>query len=320
MEVSKLLAKKGFGIIIITEHYDETLKMQEKLGNILIYRMSIPTENWFKKFFIWAWLWRHRTLMQKADIIHCHDVFFWYLPFRFLFWRKPVYITFHGYESYPVKKSAIAIRKLSEILSWGNICIGGFIKKWYSTIPTYATWGGVEISKSNHLESLGKELKILFLGRLEEENAVKIYLNCLELLKTQGIKFNFLACGDGLFRKQAERYGRVLGFVKDTGRYIADANVVFASSYLSMLEAMVSGRLVFAGYDNPVKKDYLKMSPFSKYIITANSPNVIKDKILYYLKHPSKMRNKIMKSRKWANNQSWDHVVETYLKLWRISN
>jgi hypothetical protein len=43
-------------------------------------------------------MWNNRDLIKEADIIHCHDVFFWYLPFRFLFPQKKVYIPFHGYE------------------------------------------------------------------------------------------------------------------------------------------------------------------------------------------------------------------------------
>jgi len=37
---------------------------------------------------------KNRQLLQNADIIHCHDVFYWYLPFRFLYPHKPVFTPF----------------------------------------------------------------------------------------------------------------------------------------------------------------------------------------------------------------------------------
>jgi len=71
-------------------------------------------------------------LIQEADIVHCHDVFFWYLPFRFLYPKKKVFTTFHGWEGiFPPKWQAKVIRNISEKLSFGNICVGDFIRKWY---------------------------------------------------------------------------------------------------------------------------------------------------------------------------------------------
>src|SRR5579859_5414795 len=131
MEISKILAKRGHTVTIITERYDKKLAEKEKMNGIIICRITTGKENKNKKFKIWKEMKRLQKIIQEADVVHCHDVFFWYLPFRFIYPQKPVYTTFHGYESYPIKKNAIRVRKLSEKLSWGNICIGDFIPKWY---------------------------------------------------------------------------------------------------------------------------------------------------------------------------------------------
>src|SRR5207237_10432020 len=94
-------------------------------------------------------MWRFRSLIQEADVVHCHDVFFWYLPFRFLYPQNSVYTTFHGYESYPIRKGAIWMRIISEKLSWGNICFGDFITKWYVTEPTVVSFAAVDIPKKD---------------------------------------------------------------------------------------------------------------------------------------------------------------------------
>ncbi len=154
LEVSKRLIAKGYNVTIVTEEIStkdipvyfqsgRKIPKRENINSIEIYRISAGANNWFRKFRIWRELWKLRKLIETSDIIHCHDVFFWYLPFRFLFPFKKIFMTFHGYESYPVSKKEILIRKISENLSLGNICIGDFITKWYGTKPTYVTYGAV---------------------------------------------------------------------------------------------------------------------------------------------------------------------------------
>lgn len=143
LEVGKELVKRGHKIIVVSENHGE-LKDRENFGGIEIYRIKINTSERLKKFTIWKWLFNNRKLIEQANIIHCHDVFYWFLPFRFLYFKKPVFTTFHGYETkFPLSPKAILIRKISEKLSWGNICVGDYIKKWYGTHPDFITYGGV---------------------------------------------------------------------------------------------------------------------------------------------------------------------------------
>lgn len=141
-EISKQLIKEGHMITVVTEQYTKDLPSEETYQQIKIYRIPVK-QNRFKKFIVWKWFFQHLPLLKRADIIHCHDVFFWYLPFTF-FLRKKVYTTFHGYETvFPPQQKAILIRKLSEKLSQGNICIGAFIEKWYGTKADIISYGGV---------------------------------------------------------------------------------------------------------------------------------------------------------------------------------
>lgn len=143
LEVSKELIKRGHNIIVVSENHGG-LKDRENYGGIEIYRIKINTSERLKKFVIWKWLFENRKLIEKADIVHCLDVFYWFLPFRFFYPKKPVFTTFCGYETqFPPSKKAIFIRKISEKLSWGNICVGDFIKKWYGTKPDFVTYGGI---------------------------------------------------------------------------------------------------------------------------------------------------------------------------------
>ena len=174
-QLSQELTKLNHQITIITSHYLPELKSSEIQQDIQVIRIDLPDNNWIKpnKIQLWAWIIKHKSLFQSADIIHCHDVFFWYLPLRFLLPHKPVFTTFHGYEGiYPPSKKAIHIRKISEKISSGNICVGKFIEKWYGTTANQITYGATQIP--NHLPKPQSQNSAILLGRLDYDNGTHL--------------------------------------------------------------------------------------------------------------------------------------------------
>lgn len=336
LEVGKRLINKNHRVIIFTEKQDKDLKNREIITKMEIYRIPVGKPEFVKKFIVWWWLWRHRDLIKKADIVHTHDVFFWYLPFRFLYPEKPVFVTFHGHETkFPPAKRAIFIRKISEKLAWGNICVGEYIKKWYGTKPDFVTYGGVDINKSQNLNLTLRQaqddaeqgrsikaqinnakIKILFIGRLEKDTGLPIYLKALEILKKKNIDFEFDVCGDGSLRKIAEKWGRVWGFVEDINPYLTRSDLVFTSSYLSILETMKAERLIFSVYDNKLKADYLKMTPFAGFIIIKSSSKKLAEAIEDDLHYPERYREKVNNGYRWIKEQRWNKVANLYESLY----
>lgn len=326
LELSKILIKKGHKVVIITESLNnifekDTTNPQEVINNLEIIRINAGDNNWYKKFRIWNELLKHMDLFKNADIIHCHDVFFWYLPFRFIFPFKKVYITFHGYETkYPPETKAILVRKISEILSLGNICIGDYIKKWYYTQPNYVSYGGVEKinDQTSKIKDAGKKLKIVLIGRLDNDIGIKTYLKSLEMLKKGKIKFEFQTFGEGTMVKTVKRYGEVNNFTKDINSVIESADIVFASSYLIMLQALAAKKIVIGVYENNLKDDYLRMSPFKEYVYICKDSKEISDVIKSIAKDPWKSNAMLDNGYKWAREQTWEKVTDIYLKLWKI--
>ena len=318
LEISRLLLKKGHEVSIVTEQHEKKIKLEEKFEGIKIYRIPDLSEGWVKKFRIWLWLWKHKDLVAKADIVHCHDVFFWYLPFRFLFFRKPVYTTFHGYESYPIKRKSIWVRKISEKLSKGNICIGSFMKKWYGVKPDYVSYGGVNIVNSEKLK-VKSSAGAVFIGRLDEQTGIKTYVNAVKLIKKKIPNFKFEIVGDGKYRKEIEKDFKVLGFQKKPEKYFLEYNFAFVSRYLTIFEAMAAKRLVFAAYDNPLKEDYLKMSPFAELINIVGSENELAEKVLHFLNNPKEAEMLVENAFEWIKKNTWKEMYDTYLRLWNNS-
>jgi glycosyltransferase involved in cell wall biosynthesis len=336
-EVGKRLVEAGHEVSVVAEEAvsrsaRESAKSVGEIDGISVYRISISGGEKQKKFSIWTWLWQHKELIAEADVVHCHDVFFWYLPFRFLYPHKKIFTTFHGYETvFPPAKNAIRMRKISEKLSMGNICVGEYIAKWYGTRPTLVMYGGVDNQhrakgieqreNGTHSTSSGSsKWQIVFIGRMEEDTGVMQYVELLELLKKDKISFSFTAVGDGRLREKVEKYGEVTGFVEDVSSHLQKADVVFASSYLSILQALAGRKLVVALYDNELKKDYLLLTPFAKYIVAESSAHEAFQKIKYYTLNPNRLKTLMSEGSDWAEKQTWDEVAKIYLRLWKIKH
>jgi glycosyltransferase involved in cell wall biosynthesis len=317
-ELSQRLIQKGHTIIVLTELDEkETLPKHEVYKNIRIYRIKTGKDNTIKKFRIWKELWECRDLIAAADIIHCHDIFFWYLPFRFLYVHKKVFITFHGYESYPISQKAIIIRKLSEVLSYGNICIGDFIEKWYKTKPTAVSYGAVDLqSKKQVARSKPTNESAVFVGRLDDQTGILTYTKALVLVRKKYPKFSLVAVGDGVYKNKIAKKVLVTGFQENPEIYLYKAHFAFISRYLAILEAFIAKRLVFAVYDNPVKEDYLKLAPFAKCIVIAKSAEELSEKIMYYLDHPQQEKKLIEEAYLWGVQQTWSKMANLYISLW----
>ena len=214
-EISTRLKTRGHVIKILTE---------EEVGK--------------DKWEIWRHIWKYKELFDWADVVHIHDVYFWVFFLRCLYLKKKFFITFHGWEEiYPVPVKNIVIRKISELLSNGNICVGEFIKKYYFTNPDYIIYGAANEVKYKKVKRKGA----IYVGRVGRSlEYFKQYA------KEQKIKLDIFTNNP------------------DASKYFYKYKYAFVSGYLSILEAMSQGTEVISYYDNVLKYDYLNMTPFSE--------------------------------------------------------
>ena len=316
-KIGKILIQRGHKVTVVTEKHSHSLKNKEIIEGVEVIRIPAFKEGKNKKFKIWRWLWGNTQLIENADIVHCHDVFFWYLPFRFLYPFKKVFTTFHGYEDFPLKPKDVFMHKVSEKLSMGNICIGDFIPKWYGTKPDFVSYGAVDLPKNEKLSA--NTGSAVFIGRLDEQTGILTYIQAVDIIRKKILNFDFLIVGDGKYKNKINKKNRTLKAVGNAAKYFQDYEYAFVSRYLSILEAISAKRLVFAVYDNPIKEDYLRLAPFSKQIVIFNSPSELSSKLLYYRNHPKAKEKMIEKGYLWVQKQTWEKMVKTYLKLWAKS-
>jgi len=308
-KVAQILSKKYELSVITTLTNLELSEFELIWGNIKCYRMPSYTDNKFKKFQIWKWLFIHRDILRGASVIHAHDVFFWIFPFVFGSKFKK-YITFHGWETkFPIPRKNIIIRKISEKLADGNICIGDFITKWYGTKADIISYGGVDparypIKSSNTL---------LFSGRLDRDTG---FDTCVEVYKHLKPRYHWKlhVVGDGPNRKLAPKDAKLFGFVKDPEKHVSTAKFVFTTGYLGILEAFAYKKLVISTYDNPLKKDYLLLHPMAKNMVIGKDWEEIVKKLQTL--SDSQIQGMIRTAYNWSRQQTWEKVARQHEQLW----
>lgn len=285
--LSSNLRKKGNEIFVLTEKFKTHLKASEEKDGVRIVRFSYPKIKILGLLIIWKEIYRRRDLIRSSDLVHIHDVFIWYLPFRFLFPKKAVYTTFHGWEGvYPIPLKNILLKKIAVKLSQGNICVGKYIEKYFGIQANRITYGAVDTKpKKNNI----KEKLCVYLGRLEKDTGLPVFLKKLQKLDDYKVVF----CGDGALRRECEKYGRVLGFV-DPEPYLAKASICLPSGYLSALEAMNYKCEIKLVWDNPLKKAYWTMTPFYKWVKNKDKTSAFN----------------------WVKGETWEKLADCYLKLW----
>jgi glycosyltransferase involved in cell wall biosynthesis len=329
--VSNRLTQKGCNIKILTATYNNGFPSNENQESIQIFRLK-PKH--FKKpqinsiynlTKIWFYLIKNFKLLLKTDVIHLHDTqtFLWLLPFIKLI-RKPVYITFHGFDKYPIPSASRILRKLAEKMLAGNICIGEFLKKWYSTEPNFVTIGGVEppIQTTNQ----PRVPQALFVGRLAEDTNILDFVEAINMLKAQfNVNLPLHICGDGPLRNAiTDKASRnklnitLHGFTLETQKHLAVSSYGFVTGYLAILEAMANNLPVFAIYNNPLKKDYLNSIPNNQEIMTiASSPQDLANKLNQAIGNQNQLNETTKKAHEFARSQTWDKVADLYLKLYK---
>jgi len=315
--------------LIITESYLPNLGGVEKhIAGIKPYlekdgiEVSIINKNEIfknkkpKKFLgllqIWWAIAKQIRLIQQTDIILIHDVFIYYLPFKLIFPKKKVITTFHGWEkTYPIPFKNIFYKQLAQKLSNKTISIGNYINKYYhlNNKNNYLSYGAVDLPSQLDLTQKAKN-SFLYVGRLEKDTGLSIFLELLDILSKKKIIFSVKFCGDGPMKKNCEQYGQVLGFVK-VEEHLAKSEICFAGGYLSILEAMAYKNIVLSAFNNELKKDYLLSSPFAKTIACADNAQELFEQY-------TNLKNKtaiITQNYNLAKEYSFEKLAKLYAKL-----
>lgn len=198
--------------------------------------------------YIWYWLFKNRKLIIRCNLVHIHDVFIWYLPFRFLYPTKKVYITFHGWEGkWPIPTWNIINKRIANYLCNGSIAVGKYIEKWYGIKADFIIHGATTLIHINRVMKIKNT--IVYLGRQDEDTGIQEFRKWLKV-KGKRLKTTYVTNDP------------------NPEKFLKTAEYCVPSGYLSYLEAKSYGCKIITFVNNPLKDDYWKEIKQLKYIPT----------------------------------------------------
>ena len=148
---------------------------------------------------------------------------------------------------------------------------------------------------------------------MDEHTGIDVYLKATELIR-KNKELHLTVYGDGPYTEQLKGQKGIIfkGYDLSAEKEIIKYEYAFVSRYLAILEALAAKRRVVAVYDNPVKKDYLTMTPFKDWIdICRDEEDVAK------IVTEKTGNEAITKAYTWVSEQTWVRLAEVYLSLWQ---
>lgn len=318
-KVAEQLRNSGHQVTVLTTQCVSEELLVETINLVDVLRL--PRQFHKQKKLTWQWIWSNKSLFFSADVVHVHDVVWWILPILPWICRK-LFITFHGWEGrWPIRWQAKLHRWFFAKVSRKTIHIGAWIQEFYADQPNLILYGGVDrrrlVKQKNQIKTKHKKiLSIVFIGRLVRENDIASYCELLDLFQLKNRPFRIIWLGDGAGRSQCERYGIVTGMVEKPELVLKKADVVFASSYLSILLARSLGKPVWSLYSHKLKQRYLETMPNTVSMTIAGSASD-----LYSLVYDDV--NNCWKATAVTSNHdqnwppTWEEVALAYEKLWQ---
>lgn len=212
--------------------------------------------------------------IEANSIRHFHD-YSSYTKFGFFDLKNKGkhFITFHGWEGcFPIDRKIKFLRQIINAACKESILVGSFIEKWYGTKSQNIIYG--RVNQRLALKRINPSSEISFVGRLGQDTGFESFLSYIERtpINTVGI---FGGDRTELYRNSRERVeileARCVtfsfhGWIDNPLGAIPDSSTVFTSGYLGILEALAFGHKIVASFENQVKYDYLRLSPFWEYL------------------------------------------------------
>lgn len=315
-EVCRELVAQGHDCRVITTRQPTTVGREVK-GGVTIQRI-VPNHQ--PKFATWVAIWRQRRLLIAADVIHVHDVAWWLVPVWW-FIRSKLFITFHGWETkWPIRWQAKVQRWVWAQLSQGTIHVGSWISRYYWDWPTIVTYGGVRLpSNLKRVQPAAKQLRFVFIGRLAADNDIEAYVALIAELKRRlgDAQVVVTWVGDGPLRQRCASVGTVTGWLLDPWPELQRADIIGASSYLALWQALVVGGPVCSLAHQPLKVEYLASFPAARLLLTGSDGTVVAQQVLKLVADKTALTVYRQSASALAASATWAGVADQYLTLWQ---
>ncbi|MCG3131015.1 MAG: hypothetical protein FLDDKLPJ_01790 [Phycisphaerae bacterium] len=278
-----------------------------------------------------AWALRRATpVLRRADVIHVSDIEMLERYERFLARRvgaKPLFLTRHGMSlREPVTAEELRRHERARRRVAGMLDDGTFIQRRYGERPDAVPDPGLrppadELPAAPEPEAA----RAVFVGRLEPDAGVEIYLDGLRALgERHGIHLPLTVYADGSLRAGFRRRAEALRLDvrweaprADAQDRLCDGTLAFVSGRMSIFEAMARRRCVVAAYVDPLKRDYVCGEWFSPLIGKARDGVEAAESVAELLRDPQLRRTRAEAAFQAVRRLNWATTAREYVRVWR---
>ena len=327
--ISRQLRRLGHEVKVITETPGAHAAAVNGFPEVEELHVSIHRP--FTRLSYWKWMWNHRSEFSTSDVLHFHDYgtfIHWYFPLRFVV-KAPVYaMTFHGFDSWPIRWHDRVFRRISGWCMDVTFGSGSYLKRYYHHRIDH-TYVGAPLRKPTSDGKQGSS-SFLFIGRLAEDTLILDVVRCLRAVTDEtgrGCRLDLV--GDGPLKTtiMAMASGRLNihchGPLSDPCELLADAGSIIATGLLAVLDAFSFEKPVIVPAFHPLKADYFSSIPdvAEKSIVCHDLASMKKElgRLLVTMES-AELACKIRSAKAYADTLSWEGIARLYLHAYESKN
>jgi glycosyltransferase involved in cell wall biosynthesis len=319
--LAETLAATGHRMVIVTESASE----QCAPAGVTVLRMRVRAAWPFTRLRYWRWMWQHRALFREADVLHFHDYgtfMHWFLPLRWAV-RGPVYaMTFHGFDSWPVRRRDNLLRALAASCMDVTFGCGRFIARHYrQRIDHFYVGAPVRrpVSPPGPITA-----SFLYIGRIADDTGVLAFTECLAIAAGRaGFQPVLTIVGDGPL------YGAVLRAAgtavtvhvhpatTDVASFLAQTGYVVGTGFLALFDAFAFERPVVVPAFTSIKRDYFaSIDRIADLVLLARDRDELAAVLTGILETPvsDAVTDRVRNAKAYVDTLSWEGIAQLYVQ------
>ncbi|MCC7290766.1 MAG: glycosyltransferase family 4 protein [Phycisphaerales bacterium] len=326
LEVGRELAEMGHSVRVVAGDPTGSHARHERHAGLSIHRYPSRRSPWRA-----AWGLRALTpLFRQADVVHISDVEM-FERYEAVLSRgvgaRPVFLTRHGMGlGEPVSQEDRERHRRARAVVAGLLDDGMFIQRRYGQTPDRVPDPGLRpVADEIIHRPPPAEPSAVFIGRLEPDSGIDLYLDALARLRDRhGTILPLGVYGDGSLKPRLiERAMRERLDVAwrppapDAQDRLLDGTLAFVSGRMAIFEAMARRRPVVAAYVDPLKRDYVCGEWFSRHVSAGASGADLADRVLRLLRDARLRDQQAQAAFEEVRRLSWRATALQYLAVWR---
>lgn len=324
-ELALALSQLGHEPTVIAAAHAENLPPADRHENIPILRFPATRSPLRCRW----WFRRHRTLLRDADVISISNTHVWEYIWPWLeLWVDPrrIFLIRHGMAmKFPVPEMHRARAARVQSNAAGVAHDGQFISRWLGVTADICPDQGLRpLADELPLVPTPKPNSALYIGRLEPDTGVAMYLDAIAALDPQRTgRFRLDLCGDGSLRPQLEARAqeerlsvRFLGRVANAQDLLGQYAFAFVDGRMAIQETMARRRPVISAFDTPLKRDYLCGESFSQHLFAAPTGVDLVRRVSELADNPAVRDEIVERAFEYARTLTWKATARRFLGLW----